>query len=603
MKRYVRTYRFMVTLVLVVAVAFGTLFWIRHTTNAVRAEARERFFEQYNRQQYLMAELASHTLEEIFSTYHRHLDLIVSLFEEKGVTRARAEEVRGSIRKIYGALSATPVIDLVVFDSRGMAVAMEPADPYTLSRSYAWRDYFQWAQHNREPGSMYVSPFTRLEGGRRRGEKDLIVAEGIYGPHREFLGVVILALNFDELVRRHVTSIHIGEHGNAWLVDASNRTVLVDPNGKLTGRSFEEAFLPRWPGLYRLLVSFGNGKPGSGSYEYEDPVDPRRKIRKLVSYHPVRIENRLWTLGVSTPEREAEAQLSAFLHRQENLATTMLVTILGGATLLLGLLFNWNRLLSAQVERHTRDLSVARTRLESTFEELLVTKKIAAVGHLALGLVHEIRNPLSAIQMNMQMIRKRIGPAGILRENFLIVEGEIKRLNRLLKDVQDFARSRPLRLQTAELGEIVGRLLRLMAQRLEEQSIRTEVRIASPLRLVCDPEQIHQVLLNLLLNAIEAMEESPKERLLTITALSRDDSAQIRVADTGGGIPAEKLEQLFDPFFTTKVAGGGLGLSILQTIVLRHGGFVTVESEPGSGAVFTVTLPLRGPSETGDTVP
>ena len=135
----------------------------------------------------------------------------------------------------------------------------------------------------------------------------------------------------------------------------------------------------------------------------------------------------------------------------------------------------------------------------------------------------------------------------------------------------------------------------LLSHRLQEQRIRGELQIETPLRLVCDPEQIHQVLLNLLLNAIEAMENSDRERVLTIKAGSRDGMATLLVSDTGQGIAAEKREQLFEPFFTTKAAGGGLGLSILQTIVLRHGGLVTVESVPGQGAAFTVTLPLTGP--------
>ena len=603
MMTFLGKHKLKINLLLVVAAALGAFLFIRHTTDAVRAEAQNRFFEQYQRQQYLMAEMASVTLVEKFASLNRSLDLIVSLFEGKEVTSQRAEEVGGTLRKAYRALADTPVIDLVVFDSFGMAKAMEPADPYTLSRSYAWRDYFKWAQENKLPGSMYVSPFMRLEGGRFRGDKAMIVAKGIYGPEQKFLGVAIFAINFDYMLRKYISPIHIGKNGKAWLVDNNNRTVLVDPNGKVAGRSFEEAFLPKWPGLYKDLVSMEDGKPGSRSYYYEDPEDGGRRIRKLGSHYPVRIENRLWTLGVSTPEREVEAQLSAFLQHQEKFANSLLVTILCGAALVVGFLVNWNRILSRQVTKHTWDLSEARTRLESTFDELLMTKKIAAVGHLAVGLAHEIRNPLSAIQMNMQMIRKKIkkiDPAGSLQENFSIAEGEILRLNRLLTDVLHFAQHRPLRLQSADLGEITEGLLQLMSHRLEEQKIRTEVRIESGLRLVCDREQIHQVLLNLLLNSIEAMEQIPDERLFTVAACSRDGMARIRVSDTGAGIPEHKREQLFDPFFTTKVAGGGLGLSILQTVVLRHGGSVTVESEPGLGACFIVTLPLKGPAQTGD---
>lgn len=601
---HLRKLKLLVVLVLVVATALGALLWIRHTTNAVRAEARERFFEQYNRQQSLMAELASHTLEEMFATFHRNLDLVVTLFEGKAVTRQRAEEVGERLKKIYSSLATTPVVDLVIFDSSGTAIAIEPADPYTLGRSYGWRDYIRWAREAGQPGQMYLSPFTRMEGGKRRGDKALVVAEGIYGPKGEFLGVASCVIDFEKLARKHILSIRIGKHGYAWLADISNRTVLVGPSGRLVGSSFEEAFLPRWPQLHDLLVSMQSGKPGSGWYDYLDAELPDQPVRKLGSYYPFRIENRLWALGISTPEREVDELLSTFMDRQEAFATTLLVTVLGGATLLMGLLVNWNRILSAEVNHHTRALSDAHSRLESTFDELLVAKKVAAVGHLALGLAHEIRNPLSAIQMNMQMIRKKIAPAGTLRENFSIVEEEIQRLNRLLNDVLDFARSRPLCLQTAELGGIVGRLMQLMAQRLEEQQIRAKVDIDSPLSLVCDPEQIHQVLLNLVLNALDAMNEAPVgARFLTITADSRDGMALLRVSDTGGGIPPDKRDQLFEPFFTTKASGGGLGLSILQTIVLRHGGSVSVVSEPGSGTTFTVTLPLGGPAQKGDGLP
>lgn len=600
MTGFLRTYRLLLALLLIVVLTVCAIITIKSAGTRVRAEARQRFFEQYNRQQSLMAELAAHTIEERFDMFHRNLDLVVSLFEGNEVDRRRSEEVRESLVKVFGSLANSSVNELVVFDSRGIAVAMEPVDPYTLGRSYAWREYYTWAREKGKPGQMYLSPFMRMEGGVRRGDKALILAEGIYGAKGEFRGVVICTLNFDRLVRTHIRSIHIGKQGHAWLVDSSNRTILVAPNGAVDGRKFEDTLLPKWPRLYELLLTAEQGRPGSGSYEFEDPDNPGRPVRKLVSYYPVHLEERLWTLGVATPEREVEGLLSDFLQKQETFTNTLLVTIFAVALLLLGFLLNWNRILTVQVERHTRDLTEARERLETTFDELLVAKKVAAVGHLALGLVHEVRNPLSAIQMNMQMIRKKIALDGTLRENFSIVEGEIKRLDRLLKDVLDFARSRPLRLQQAEVGEIVQRLILLLNERLEAQQIRTELHLPSPIHLVCDPEQIHQVLLNLVLNATEAMQKNNGERLLTITACTRDDSAVITVRDTGNGIPQEKLGQLFDPFFTTKVAGGGLGLSMLQTIVLQHGGTVSVESEPGHGAAFIVNLPLQGPADTGE---
>jgi two-component system C4-dicarboxylate transport sensor histidine kinase DctB len=594
-----RRFKFILTLVLIFITTTSILLWLRHATDAVRVEVRARFFDQYNRQQYLMAELASRTLEEMFSNFQHSLDLAASLFEGQEVNQQRVSEVMATLKKINGTLANTAAAELTVFDVHGTVIAMDPLDTYTLGRNYAWRDYYLWTKNQGKPGQTYLSPFMRMEGGIFRGDKALILAEGIYSPKGDFQGVVIFVLNVNELVRKNVLSVRIGKAGYAWLVDTGNRTVLVNPKGNTNGKSFEEAYLPKWRGLYDLLISTQDGKPGSAWYDYEAPDDPSQTVRKLVSYHPIHIGNQLWTLGVATPEKEVEALLSTFMHRQEIISNSFLVTTLAAAFALLMVVLTWNSFLSDQVNLHTKDLRKARSRLESTFDELLAAQKVAAVGRLALGLVHEIRNPLSAIQMNMQMIRKRIDTTVPLQENFTIVEGEIQRLNRLLKDMMDFARTRPLNLQPTALGALTERLVQLMAQNLTMQQIETEINIPPALTLVCDPEQLHQLLLNLVLNAIEAMKDIPRQRRLVIAATVQNDNVLIRVSDSGKGIPPELIEMLFDPFVTTKASGGGLGLSVLQVIVFRHGGSVSVDSEPDTGTSFSITLPQNGPTQVG----
>ena len=136
-----------------------------------------------------------------------------------------------------------------------------------------------------------------------------------------------------------------------------------------------------------------------------------------------------------------------------------------------------------------------------------------------------------------------------------------------------------------------------MSQNLDAHRIETEIHVDSPLTVVCDPEQIHQVLLNLLLNAIEAMKNVSGERRLAFNSFVQDGTASILVSDTGKGIQPKLTEKLFDPFVTTKASGGGLGLSILQVIVMRHGGSVSVESEVDTGTTFSIILPLAGPTE------
>jgi|GEM_PF-879591 len=591
-----------VAICLLVGVSTAALIGILHTTDAVRLEAQKRFFEQYNRQQLILAEQAAHSIEETFATFRRNLSLVASLFEEEdGVTRERAQLLSGTLQRMYESLQETDIIDLVVFDKAGTVVAISPSDEYTLGRNYAWRNYYQWARDQGRPGQMYLSPFMRLEGGQNRGDKALIVAQGIYNKRGDFNGVAMFTLNFDKLAKRQVLSVTIGEHGFAWLVDNNQQSVLVDPLGRVTDLGFKETFLPRWPKLYNLLISMQDGKPGTGSYDFVDPVDPNQSVSKLVGYQPIRIEDRLWTLGVATPTREVDALLSSFLQQQERYSGTLVVIIFTGTFILLSALLSWNHILAIQVDRRTLDLADARDRLESTFDELLSSKKLAAVGHLALGLAHEIRNPLSAIRMNIQMIRKRTKAEGPLQEHFSIIEEEILRLNRLVNDVMDFARARPLRLEQTSLNPIIHRVMQLFAQRFKEAGIHTELQLRDDLTVVCDPEQIEQVILNLVSNAIEALEECDRYRELTLILRRHRPYLSLQVIDNGHGIAADDHEKVFDPFYTTKASGGGLGLPTLQGIVLRHQGTITVDSAPGEKTCFTLLLPLDGPTEQDET--
>jgi len=586
-----------VAICLLVGVSTAALIGILHTSDAVKKEAQRRFFEQYNLQQLVLAEQAAHSIEETFATYRRNLSLVASLFENEGVTTARAQQLDGTLQRMYQSLRETDIIDLVVFDRDGTVVAISPSDEYTLGRNYAWRNYYIWARDRGRPGQMYLSPFMRLEGGQNRGDKALIVAQGIYDSEGRFQGVAMFTVNFDKLASRQVLSVRIGEYGFAWLVDNNEQSVLVDPLGRVNDMGFKETFLPRWPQLYNLLMSMQDGKPGTGSYDFVDPADPEQSVSKLVGYQPIRIEDRLWTLGVATPTREVDALLSSFLQQQERYSGTLVLIIFTGTFILLTALLSWNHILQIQIDRRTRDLADARSELESTFDELLSSKKLAAVGHLALGLAHEIRNPLSAIRMNIQMIRKRTRPEGRLKEHFSIVEEEILRLNRLVNDVMDFARARPLRLESCSLAPIINRVMRLFDQRFKEAGILTELQIKDDLLVVCDPEQIEQVILNLVSNAIEALEESPGRRVLSIIVRRHRPYASIQVIDSGQGIPAEDLEKIFDPFYTTKVSGGGLGLPTLQGIILRHQGSITVDSDPQGLTSFNILLPMEGPGE------
>jgi two-component system, NtrC family, C4-dicarboxylate transport sensor histidine kinase DctB len=566
--------------------ALAALSWVIQTTNNVQAEARQQFFNQYNRQQLLLADQAARAIENLFAGFQNDLGLVGSLFEGGEVTRKRAQQVAGDLARIYHSQSGTPVIDVAVIDRNGVVVTSIPKSPDTVGVNLSWRDYFLWAKDKARPGEIYIAPFRRLVAGKNKGKMALVAVVGIFDAKDRFKGLSLFAVGVDALADRYIRSVHIGEHGYAWLVDVANRTMLVHPQKALDGKSFKDFAYGRWPKLYQLLLSMENGQPGTASYEFEDPVDPSKVARKLMGYAPVRIGNILWMLSVATPESEVEQLLSSFLRRQELLSITLSVTILAGAIITCAALVAWNTLLSRRIDAHSRALEITKA-------ELLVAEKLAALGQMAVGLTHEIRNPLSAVRMNVQIIREECGSEEYLRENFNILDEEILRLNGLLGDILNFARPHPLRLKRVDLAEEIVKVTQLMQGVLAEAGIALEVRQSGSLKTTCDVEQIRQVLLNLILNGIEAMKGSPAPKQLVIGATGGSQEVTLQVTDCGTGILPEHRLRVFDPFFTTKAQGGGLGLAMVQSIVQRHGGTVSVEDGEAGGTTFVVTLPKK----------
>lgn len=221
---------------------------------------------------------------------------------------------------------------------------------------------------------------------------------------------------------------------------------------------------------------------------------------------------------------------------------------------------------------------------------------LAALGDMAAAVAHEIRNPLNAIWVGLQRLRSEFAPGGDDGDYQRLVGllgGEVQRLNRIVEEF--LALARPLTLTPAPMA--VPALLQEVAALLEGEAARRGVRItleaADGLEpVVADRARMVQVLLNLGLNALEAM---PEGGTLTLSAGPAPGGVRITVADTGGGIPAELLPRIFDPWVTTKTRGLGLGLPIARRIVEAHGGTMEVESRAGRGSRFHVLLPQRGP--------
>ena len=250
--------------------------------------------------------------------------------------------------------------------------------------------------------------------------------------------------------------------------------------------------------------------------------------------------------------------------------------------------------LGRNFNRMVRLLRESREEIEHLHRtQMSRAEHLATLGELATGLAHEIRNPLAGIAGVIEIVSRDLPATSPAKSVVKDVRQEIAQINRILTDLLETARPRAPEIRSSDLNTTVEHAVMLARQQVISKPIRIDFIAASELPEVeHDSDQIHQVLLNLLLNSVQAI-EGPG--LVTVEISEQDEAAIVTVSDTGRGIPIEHLPNIFRPFFTTKGNGTGLGLSLARRIVEEHHGKIDVISSSGKGTTFTVVLPVRQP--------
>lgn len=248
--------------------------------------------------------------------------------------------------------------------------------------------------------------------------------------------------------------------------------------------------------------------------------------------------------------------------------------------------------LYAEAVQRNRELVETNQQLRTTQMQLVQSEKLAAVGQLTAGIVHDVKNPLTVIKgMAELMLTEGELPGDLVDEISLIRDSALK-ANTILSDLLTFARQSTPELTERDMRDTVEAALRLTAFPLRKGHIQVTKELPEQaLMMVYDNQQIEQVLVNLITNAIQAMPDGGK---LGIRLSQSGEMAAIAVQDSGMGIPAENINRIFDPFFTTKPEGEGtgLGLSVGYGIISNHNGRIEVQSPPGEGTTFTILLPV-----------
>jgi two-component system NtrC family sensor kinase len=256
----------------------------------------------------------------------------------------------------------------------------------------------------------------------------------------------------------------------------------------------------------------------------------------------------------------------------------------------------WAKTLEERVDQKTRELQRAH-------DHVLHVQKMASIGKLAAVVAHEINNPLAGILTYAKLLRRWLQRGDATSEKkdeaeqcLDLIASESRRCGELVKNLLTFSRTAPMNVETSDLTTVMDRCIRLVRHQLDLAGVQLHLSVAEDLPPVqCDPAQIEQVLLALIMNALDAM---PKGGNLWLTLGLAEHGKQflVCVRDDGTGIPPEILPQIFEPFLTTKETGKGvgLGLAVSKSIVERHGGTIEVQSEFGKGTSFTVALPIDG---------
>ena len=420
---------------------------------------------------------------------------------------------------------------------------------------------------------------------------------------KEIAGEVVIDLDYDKVIDL-VNEVRVGAQGFAFMVDQLGRTIA---HPQFRPYEYNLSKYPD-PHLREFVIDMMAGETGWKRYYYLG--------EKAAAYAPIPVMN--WSLAVSIPIEEFKREAEAIRTRviQVVVATLFLVGLVV-AVLSYNLLRPVRRLVAAteriaggdltqkipiksrdELGTLTRSFNRMMVNLRDTQNDLVRSEKLVALGRLSAGVAHEIRNPLNAMKGAIVHLKRRRSDDPLLQEYTEIILEEIGRLNEFATEFLYFARQSAPKFMPTDLNELIHNALTLFQERFKEKGIKAVKHFDASLPIMrIDPHQIEQVVVNLFINAMDAMPEGGHLELSTAIeengrGMGSLQKALITIKDDGVGIPQKDIQSIFDPFFSTKETGTGLGLPISQGIVESHDGLLRIRSKEDEGTTVIIKLPI-----------
>jgi len=445
------------------------------------------------------------------------------------------------------------------------------------------------------PGRVFVSRVIVPAAGPFAGKRLVVMA--VLVPDEEgdaaAEGTILLILDAMAIAREYAHGVRSGATGYAWVVD--DKGFFLDHyEDRFLGQHSIETRRERnpeldWSRIESLLRDrILTGQTGTDWYVSGWHRGLISEMKKLAAFSPARPSDtddagNIWGVCLAAPETEVQGLIGRLVVREWLLVGLFEAVVFCGFVVAMFYSLRFSRMLGTEVTRKKEELVRAQ-------EKLIRSERFAAIGQAAAHISHEIKNPLMLMAGFARQVRKHLPEGDTDVEKLKIIEQEAGRLENLLGEVRDFSRPTPPHIEASDIGVTVEDTAKMMAEGLKTRGITVQVETAQGIPPVPhDANRVRQVLINLMKNAAEAMPGGGEIRVATDFV---DGYAELRVADTGGGIPPDVAGRIFEPFCTTKESGTGLGLAVCQRIVEDHKGEIAYASSPGKGTTFTVRLPV-----------
>ena len=558
--------------------------------------------QQFNQQQLFLARKIADNVESYFDFLENALLGYAGLFQ---TTPPDERTIDASLEERFARHQRFGLLEITRYNSEGAGVrsfSISPHPPPAGSLALP-ADYLKWAQAPEHRGRLFLSKTFDYPGPPWKGRRVMRFITPLYwGKTPKIAGVLEFLVDPFFICEKVTAGVRSGQTGYAWIID-QNLIMLAHYEKDFVGHEAMQIRISRNPqivfrGLNELHDRLLAGQEGVTEYDSGWHRQKLGQMPKLAAYTPIRFDKglitgvtevedparNLWGVSVVAPVAEVYGSVSEVLHQELFLVGLFFIVVLGAAGAFIGLAFFWNKSLTRQVELKTEEL------MESQ-ERLLHSERFAAVGEAAAYVSHEIKNPLMVIGGLANQVERRLSEDPAAQEKLRVIQKEVQRLESFLGELRDFLRPAPPSRKIIDLNQVINDVKALMGDAIQEKGIILEERLEPNLPPVdADPNQIEQVLLNLLKNALEATEGKGK---ILLSSGTRNAQVWFAVQDTGKGMGEDVLEKIFHPFYTTKHKGTGLGLAVINKIITDHRGTITVDSVAGSGSTFTVRLPIK----------